>query len=177
MSRQRATERDLRGTMRGFATGVAIATTFADTDGGRRHDAVTVNSLTSVSLNPPLVSLCFGRESRFLADLLESKVWAASILDGGASYLARRFAQERDSRTTSLSALGATAGEHTGALVLDAPAWLECVLQAAHDIGDHTMVVGEVVAAGTRPDGTRLVFLHGAFHVLDNPNSRQGDLT
>ncbi|MGH2944420.1 MAG: flavin reductase family protein, partial [Solirubrobacteraceae bacterium] len=89
---QAAPPPDLRGAMRHFATGVCVATTYADRADGRRHDAVTINSLTSVSLDPPLVSLCLRRESAFLADLLESKLWATSILDGAAGDVARRFA-------------------------------------------------------------------------------------
>lgn len=80
---------DLRGAMQNFATGVGVATTYRDRVGGRCHDAVTVNSLTSVSLEPPLVSLCMHRESGFLTDLLQTKKWAVSILDGRAERLAR----------------------------------------------------------------------------------------
>ncbi|WIV61893.1 flavin reductase family protein [Amycolatopsis nalaikhensis] len=70
--------------MRTFATGVCVATTYRDTPGGRRHDAVTVNSLGSVSLDPPLVSLAFRKESAFLADLLATGRWVVSILPAGA---------------------------------------------------------------------------------------------
>ena len=79
---------DLRSVMRNFATGVCVASTHDDCVNDRRHDAVTVNSLTSLSLDPPLVSLCLRRESTFLAGLLSSKKWAVSILDGEARELA-----------------------------------------------------------------------------------------
>ena len=158
---------DLRTTMRSFATGVCLATTYTDGPEGRRHDAVTVNSLTSVSLDPPLISLSFRHESVFLADLLETKKWAVSILDGGAGEAARRFAKDRSVRTEALSALAAEPGAHTGALVLDGHGWLECRLWAAQEVGDHTMVVGEVLAATAPEPGPALVFLHGGFHVLD----------
>lgn len=159
---------DLRGAMRNFATGVCVATTYADRVDGRRHDAVTVNSLTSVSLDPPLVSLCLRRDSGFLTDLLETKKWAVSILDGGADDLARFFAKDRASRAAAVAALSASPGRHTGALVLDAPSWLECVLWGSFDIGDHTMVVGEVVAAGVQRRRPPLIFLHGRYHALED---------
>jgi flavin reductase (DIM6/NTAB) family NADH-FMN oxidoreductase RutF len=136
--------------MRNFATGVCVVTTYVDRVDGRRHDAVTVNSLTSVSLEPPLVSLCLRRDSGFLTDLLKTKTWAVSILDGGADDVARLFAKDRATRAGAIDALCASPGHHTGALVLDAPSWLECVLWDSFDIGDHTMVVGEVVAAGVQ---------------------------
>jgi len=168
----RTTGLDLRSAMRNFATGVAVATTYADHGHGREHDAVTVNSLTSVSLDPPLVSLCLRHESTFLADLLESKVWAVSILDGSSCDVATRFARDRASRAASWGGLRAAAGARTGALVIEAPTWLECVLHGSYEIGDHTMVVGDVVATGTRAGGTRLVFLHGKYHILE-----EGEMT
>lgn len=159
---------DLRSAMRNFATGVCVATTYADRVDGRRHDAVTVNSLTSVSLHPPLVSLCLHLDSTFLTDLLETKKWAVSILDGGAGDVARSLAKDRAGRAAAVDALCASTGHHTGALVLDAPSWLECVLWGSFDIGDHTMVVGEVVAAGVQPHRPALVFVHGRYHVMED---------
>lgn len=161
---------DLRTTMRSFATGVCLATTYTDGPEGRCHDAVTVNSLTSVSLDPPLVSLSFRHESAFLADLLETKKWAVSILDGDAGEAARRFAKDRPFRTESLAGLAAAPGTQTGALV-HGDGWLECRLWAAYEVGDHTMVVGEVLAAAAPEPGPALVFLHGGFHVLDRSPS------
>src|SRR5437879_3568354 len=89
---------DLRGTMRNFATGVCIVTTYVEGPEGRRHDAVTVNSLTSVSLDPPLVSVSLRRDSVFLADLLVTKLWAVSILDAAADDVARSLAKSRENR-------------------------------------------------------------------------------
>jgi flavin reductase (DIM6/NTAB) family NADH-FMN oxidoreductase RutF len=156
---------DLRMAMRNFATGVCVMTTYADGPNGRTHDGVTVNSLTSVSLDPPLVSVCLRRDSTFLADLLDTKVWALSILDISATDVARAFAQKREIRAAALHTLSATPGEDTGALVLDSPAWLECRLRQHVDVGDHTVVVGDVIATGAQR-GRRppLVFLHGEYH-------------
>src|SRR5688572_4189067 len=116
---------DLRGTMRNFATGVCVATTYTDRGGFRRHDAVTLNSLTSVSLDPPLVSLSLHRDSQFLSDLLETKKWAVSILDSDAEPLARGLAKGRDARAEAVAALDANPGPATGALMLDAQSSLE----------------------------------------------------
>lgn len=157
---------DLRGAMRNFATGVCVATTYADSEGLRRHDAVTLNSLTSVSLDPPLVSLSLHRDSQFLADLLETKKWAVSILDNEAEPLARGLAKGRDDRAEAVNALRANPGPATGALMLDAQSGLECVLWDSFDLGDHTMVIGEVVSTGVRDLQPPLLFLHGNFHQL-----------
>lgn len=168
---------DLRSAMRNFATGVCVATTYTDRVDGRRHDAVTVNSLTSVSLDPPLVSLCLRANSRFLTDLLETKKWGVSILDGGAGDVARSLAKDRAARSAGIDALCARAGHHTGALVLDAASWLECVLWDSFEVGDHIMVVGEVVAAGMQWRRPALVFLHGRYHAMEDTRLITGSAT
>lgn len=158
---------DLRGVMRNFATGMCVATTYDDRPDGRHHDAVTVNSLTSVSLDPPLVSLCLRLDSVFLADLLATKKWAVSILDSGARDVAGPLSRGREARADAVGALPASPGPHTGALVLDSASWLECVLWDSFDVGDHTLVVGEVVAVDARRRGPALVFLDGGYHTLE----------
>lgn len=157
---------DLRGVMRHFATGVCVATTYVERVNGRHHDAVTINSLTSVSLDPPLVSLCLRRESVFLVDLLQTKKWALSILDSDGDDLARCFAKDRATRTATLDTLGASPGYHTGALVLDGPGHLECVLWGSYTVGDHIMIIGEVLAAEMSHPRPPLVFLHGRYHAV-----------
>jgi flavin reductase (DIM6/NTAB) family NADH-FMN oxidoreductase RutF len=159
-------EIDLRATMRTFATGVTVVTTFVDGPDGRRHDAMTVNSLTSISLLPPLVSISLRNTSQFLADVQTSGVFAVSILDVGAADLAGAFAARRPARTAALSAVSATPGAMTGALVIDSPGWLECAVHRAVPLGDHTLVVGEVIAAGVQERRPPLIFLHGGYHAL-----------
>lgn len=154
----------LRAVMRAFATGVGIATTYRGEQAERRHDALTVNSLTSVSLEPPLVSLCLRHGSPFLADLLATGKWALSILEGGEDATAAQFAAGRPTRTV---ALAASAGERTGALVLDRHASLECELADSFDVGDHKMVIGRVLSVDvTARERSALAFLHGRYRAL-----------
>ncbi|TMR06518.1 flavin reductase family protein [Actinomadura soli] len=160
---------DLRGVMRSFATGVCVAATYADRAGERHHDAVTINSLSSVSLHPPLVSVCMRTESLFLADLLATKKWAVSVLPHGAREIAGTLARERAVRRGAIDALPASPGPRTGALVLRSASWLECELWDAFELGDHMLVVGEVVAAGPRRDGPPLLFVDGGYGVPADP--------
>lgn len=157
---------DLREVMRYFATGVCLLSTYVDEPGGRRHDAITVNSLTSVSLEPPLVSVCVRKESTLLADVLASGVWALSILDVGADDIARTFAQDKSTRAAALEAMSTSPGEHTGALVVDSLGWLECSLREPIDAGDHVILLGDVLAAGAQDRRPALIFLHGTFYGL-----------
>ncbi|RDI67505.1 flavin reductase family protein [Nocardia pseudobrasiliensis] len=157
-------EIDLRGAMRNFVTGVAVVTTHRD----GAHDAVTVNSLVSLSLEPPLVAISLRRDSRFGADLLATREWNVCILHGESATVAGSFARDRETRTAALAALPTRPGVRTGALLLDAPGWLECVLDRTYEVGDHTLFIGAVVAAGTDEPGARLLFANGRFHVFDH---------
>lgn len=161
-----ATGVGLRSVMRGFATGVCVATTFRDQPAGRQHDALTINSLTSLSLDPPLVSVSLRRDSSFLADLTVSGVWAVSILSEGASDVARSCALEWSVRRELIDELPASPGGRTGALVMHDSSWLECVTWARFDVGDHVLVVGEVVALHEGQGEQALVFLHSRFHAM-----------
>ncbi|MER6996198.1 flavin reductase family protein [Streptomyces sp. NPDC000410] len=155
---------DLRTVMRNFATGVCIVTTFFDASSGRRHNAITANSLTSVSLDPPLVSLSIRGDSGFLADLMDSRVWATSILDADAADLARIFAGPEQERRRALGGLPTETGTQTGAQLLDGLAWMECRYRDHLVTGDHVMVIGDVVGLGVRGSGSPLIFVQGGFH-------------
>jgi flavin reductase (DIM6/NTAB) family NADH-FMN oxidoreductase RutF len=158
---------DLRTAMRHFATGVCVVSTFTDRDGERRHDAITVNSLTSVSLDPAIITLCFRHDSRFLADLRGAGAWGVSILGGDAEPVARAFARGPEERREALNRTRYQLGAETGALLLDSAAWLECGYRDELTIGDHVMVIGEVLAVGTDSTRTPLIFLQGGFHTLE----------
>jgi flavin reductase (DIM6/NTAB) family NADH-FMN oxidoreductase RutF len=151
--------------MRSFATGVCLVTTFRDTPEGLEHDALTVNSFTSVSLTPPLVSICLHRDSIFLEDLRKSEVWGISILDVCGDDIAVQFAKERAARAPALAGVGLTPAPRTGALVMSGRSWLECRMFQFVDAGDHTIVIGEVVGAQTAAGRPPLIFLGGKFRV------------
>ncbi|MBO0826145.1 MAG: flavin reductase [Streptosporangiales bacterium] len=139
-----------------FATGIAVVTTRAD---GVDH-AMTVNSLTSVSLDPLLVLFCAEKVARFHDAVLSSGRWAVSILGEGAETTSRWFASRGRPLDDQLAATPFTRGETTGAAVLgDAIGVLECRTRAVYDGGDHTIVLGDVLSAVGR-DGPVLPLLH-----------------
>ncbi|MFJ3928310.1 flavin reductase family protein [Streptomyces sp. NPDC090022] len=155
---------DLRDVMRTFATGVCVVSTYTEQGGERRHNAITVNSLTSVSLDPPLVSLSFRQDSEFFAELMKSRVVGISILGAEGEGTARAFARRRPERDQSLAELPSEPGEATGTLLFEAAAWMECRYRDHIVAGDHVMVIGEVVGLGARESQTPLIFLQGGFH-------------
>lgn len=158
---------DHRQVMRQFVTGVCVAASYVDGRDGRRHDAVTVNSFTSLSLDPPLVALCLRHESRFLDQVRASGCWSVSILSAHHESIARTFAQDQDTRARAVTTLLGQPGAATGALVLDGPGWMECVLDRSISVGDHTMIIGEVVATGLGATAGPLLFLEGEFRTME----------
>lgn len=127
-----------------WPTGVTVVTTVVD---GVRH-GVTASSFSSVSLDPPLVSVCLARTA-FAHDLLaRAGVFGVAILAKDQAELGQRFARFD-------AELDRFAGEEwetakTGApLLATALGWLDCAVAHAYEGGDHTIFVGEVLAGAT----------------------------
>lgn len=135
---------ELRRAMGRFATGVAVVTT---RDRGIDH-AMTVNALTSVSLDPPLLLVCVEQEARFHDAVTAAGFFAVSLLQESARPVAAWLATRGRPLHDQLDRVPHRAGAVTGSALVDgALATLECRTSALHDGGDHTIVVGEVVAA------------------------------
>ena len=140
-----------------FASGIVVVTT------GVGH-AMTVTAFTSVSLDPPLVLFCAEKIARFHDTVLAEGTWAVSIVAEDDEKAVRWLATRGRPLSGQLDGVAHHPGPVTGAPVLDnALATLECRTTAVYDGGDHSIVVGEVLAV-TGPDepSTRGALLHYA---------------
>ncbi|GIH91450.1 flavin reductase family protein [Planobispora siamensis] len=158
----RADRDSYRRAMGRFATGVAVVTT-------RRDDAdyaMTINSLASVSLDPLLALFCVEKIARFHDAVLSAGIWGVSILPDSAEEVSRFFAHRGRPLTGQLDAHPHHHGRLGVALFDDALATLECRTAAVHDGGDHSIVVGEVVAVATPADGSPLLYHEGRYRRL-----------
>jgi flavin reductase (DIM6/NTAB) family NADH-FMN oxidoreductase RutF len=139
--------------MRLYPSGVSVVT--ADVDGNRI--GVTVGSLISLSLEPPLVGISIGRDLALHELLRAAGSFGVSILRGDQGDLAAHFA-----RGVPPIALWTRVEIRAGAtgvpLLEDALAWLECRVVAEHTVGDHTFFVGQVVAAEEGEPGPALLY-------------------
>ena len=147
---------EFRRVMGHFATGVAVVTTLR-ADG--HPTGATVSAVSAVSLSPTLMMVCLDGASQSNRALAESGYFAVNVLaEGTGEALARRFAGKED-KFQGVS----HRREATGAPVLsDALAWMDCRVVQAHAAGDHTLYVGEVMAADAYP-GTPLVYYRGGY--------------
>lgn len=151
---------DLREVMREFATGITVLTT-----GGEATHGMTANAFGSVSLDPPLVMCCVARTAVMHSAISAARHFAVSILGADQESTARYFADRRRPRgPAQFTGIDWRPGPHTGAPLLDgASAWLECRLVDAHEGGDHTIFIGEVLAAGASPGPGPLLFFGGGY--------------
>lgn len=142
-----------------FATGIVVATVMGE---GRPH-GVTVNSFTSVSLDPPLILFCLDRRAAILPHFQTAGHFAINILEEAQIEISGRFARTGLERFEGVEwRAGAT-----GVPVLEGTlAFLECALESIAEGGDHVIVLGEVMRAGCR-DGRPLLYFASGYRRLE----------
>lgn len=140
------TEKDFfRQVMGQFATGVTVVTT-ATSEG---LSGLTVNSFTSVSLDPPLVLICVDLHSHTLSFIRESGTFAVNILTNQQEALSRCFATPSQERYEYFCRAPYHAAA-TGAPILDGVlAFVDTRVVAEYPGGDHAIFLGQVEAMGT----------------------------
>ncbi len=143
-----------------FATGVAIATVL---DSGGTPYGMTINSFTSVSLDPPLVLICIDRKARILEHFLTSDFFAINILRENQQALSERFARTEEDRFGTVEWY---AGETGTPLIPGALAALECAVFERRPAGDHTILIGEVAHA-VRHEGLPLIYFSSSYQALN----------
>ncbi|WP_240506197.1 flavin reductase family protein [Thermoactinospora rubra] len=146
-----------------FATGVVIVTTRL----GEVDHAMTVNSFTSVSLDPLLVLFCADKRSRFRELVLDSGVWGVSVLPASMEDASRYFSEPGRPVAARLKQWPHHHGP-SGVTLFDAAiATLECRTWAVHEAGDHSIVVGEVTSLATPvEEAAPLIFHEGRYRTL-----------
>lgn len=158
--------REFRRCLGRFGTGVTVVT--YQTDDGPR--GATVNSFSSVSIDPPLVLVCLARKAQICAGL-EDRPFAVNVLRSDQMDIAFQFAG-RSMPGRALSWEIANHGEGVPVLA-DSVALLVCEPWRRYDGGDHVLQLGEVVGAEARA-GEPLLFSDGRFMssglpLLDGP--------
>ncbi|MFF8828507.1 flavin reductase family protein [Streptomyces sp. NPDC015131] len=150
-----------RAAMGRFPTGVTLLTQGSDEDTG----VITLNSLTSVSLDPLLILVSVKADGRMRPRVARAGSFTVNVLGRHQQDLAQEFCRpDRPSGTAAMRRLGAARGVLGNAVVPSAEAYFECVLDAEYAAGDHTLLVGRVVALASGETGPDpLVFHRGGF--------------
>lgn len=152
--------RAYRTALGSFPTGVAVITTSASAE---HHMGITVNSFTSVSLDPPLVLWCLDKKSDRYHAFTKARSYTVSILgtehQDVSSRLAKQGSHSLDGIALNTTVLGPPA-------LADALSVFECEAEALHDAGDHAILIGRVIRFSRPGDGEPLVFFRGKYGSL-----------
>lgn len=153
---------EFRLAMRNWATGVSVVTTQYQ---GIRH-GMTVNSLTSISLTPPLVLVSLERKTRTHSLVGKSGIFGITILSENQQSVSDCFAGrcgDHENRFANLE---------THSLVTSAPfidgglVYLDCRVVTTYDASTHTLFIGEVVASQIGKDDQPLIYLNRMYRRL-----------
>jgi 3-hydroxy-9,10-secoandrosta-1,3,5(10)-triene-9,17-dione monooxygenase reductase component len=159
MSSQGVPPEELRAAMSGFPTGVAVVTAVADGEPA----GATVNAVTSLSLEPPLMLAALDRGSRTLRAIEKAGSFGINGLAGDQDELARSFATKEP---VAAKWDGVEWEPAAGAArIAGCRLWVACDLESVLPAGDHIVVTGVATQAAASP-GVPLVFLNGRYEAL-----------
>ena len=150
---------DFRQALGQFATGVCVVTV---DDPKLGPLATTVNSFSSVSLDPPLVLWSVQNSSDHLAVYTQCQHFGISVLSSEQGALSSQYAQHGGH---GAQAEHFTAGPQGEPKLIDALAHFTCATYAVHPGGDHQIIVGKVVQFESR-EADPLIFFSGGYRAL-----------
>jgi flavin reductase (DIM6/NTAB) family NADH-FMN oxidoreductase RutF len=123
---------------------------------------LTVDSFVSLSLEPPLFGVALRRHAALHELLREAGAFAVSILASEQEHLAQHFARGVPP-IAHWTGIETERGQLGAPLLAGALGWIECRLASEHELGDHTLFVGEVASARRGPGREALVHLRRAY--------------
>lgn len=162
----------LRHAMRAWTTGVAVITATYD---GQQY-GMTVNSFTSISLEPPLISVTLKQLTHTHELVVRSGEFSITILSSDQQELSERFAGKFPNIKDRFE------GVPTETLVLDAPllkggtAYFNCRVVNSVPVGENRLFIAEVIAARGEGGGESLVYHNRVYWKLTSPTPSSKNL-
>ena len=144
----------LRAAMRAWSAGVTIVTAIHE---GNQHGA-TVNSFTSISLEPAIITITLQKSARTHELISKSHAFGVTILSAGQSKISDLFAgkmTEVEDRFSDLQTQTLVTGSP---LIVGGLAWLDCHVVKTFVAGNSTLFIAEVLAAQNTGDGQPLIY-------------------
>lgn len=147
-----------------FCTGVAVVTAPGPV-------GFACQSVAALSLEPPLVLFCAGRESRSLPVIRAAGVFAVNVLAEQQRELSTVFGRRGEDKFAGVGWRPAAGGSPLLDGVLT---WVDCAVRAEHEAGDHVIVVGEVRELGPVSEGRPLLFYRGRYAATEGGEEQPG---
>jgi flavin reductase len=153
----------LRSMMGRFATGVTIVAARR----GPLLAGMTANAIATISMDPPLMMASINARSETHQAIIESHSFAVSVLSTEQRAIAECFAQPTTAAKLRRFCDAPWHEAETGSPVLDGSiAYFDCRLIERHAGGDHTLFIGEIVAAGFEEDSDPLIYFASGYRRL-----------
>jgi flavin reductase (DIM6/NTAB) family NADH-FMN oxidoreductase RutF len=163
--------RAFRDALGAFPTGIAVITATPGSQGAApdvSHIGITVNSFTSVSLEPPLVLWCIDRRSRRYPHFAQAPGFTVSILASGHREVSTRLAQAGEHNLDGIALMPTELGPPA---LADSLAVFECSRESVQDAGDHAILIGRVLRFARHDGaGAPLVYFSGRYGALAQEN-------
>jgi flavin reductase (DIM6/NTAB) family NADH-FMN oxidoreductase RutF len=156
-----------KSAMSQMATGVTLVTAFHD----NTPFGMTASSFTSVSDNPPKVSVCIAERVATATAILKSNHFAVNILGYDQMELGKFFADPSLDMHTRFAKTQWAQGQTKSPVLPDALGWFDCVLAHAFDAGDHYIFVGEVLTSGSQEKETPAIYYHRKWRQIKDERS------
>jgi flavin reductase (DIM6/NTAB) family NADH-FMN oxidoreductase RutF len=155
---------DLRMIMRRWSTGVTLVTV----NDGKKNHGMTVNSFTSISLEPPLILVSLESGTRTNRMVREASSFAVAILEQSQQDLAERFAgriSDNDDRFRNVAIFSSSLGHPIPDGCL---AYIDGQVQHAHEVGTHTLFIALTTHGAATRDGKPLLYYNQDYrHLID----------
>ena len=151
-----------KSVLRHFSYGLYVVTVAAD---GEEH-GMTANWATQAAFEPPMVAVAIENLSQTIEMIRDAHHFALNVLHEGQRELAGKLGRSSAQAPEKLKGIRTKPAPVTGTPVLaDCLGWVECRVVATLPAGDHTLVLGEVVAAGIEHKDARPLTLQSTgFH-------------
>ncbi|MFT5133879.1 MAG: flavin reductase (DIM6/NTAB) family NADH-FMN oxidoreductase RutF [Gammaproteobacteria bacterium] len=152
--------REFRNALGTFATGITVVTT---TNDKLEPVGITVNSFTSVSLEPPLILWCLDNEADSHGAFSACDNFTVHVLHEGQEVISQIFSSENNDRFAGLEW---EQGEFGSPVLKDFATCLNCRTEKKYDAGDHIILLGRVISFESHQHKKPLIYHGGAYQHL-----------
>jgi len=144
----------LRSAMRAWSAGVTVVTAVYE---GTRH-GMTVNSFTSISLEPAMITISLQGSSRTHELICKARAFGLTILSAEQAHVSEIFAGRSDETQDRFIGLQTETLVSGSPLIVGGLAWMDCRVVQTFDAGMNTLFIGEVLAARGTGEGRPLIY-------------------
>ena len=151
-------DKELRGTFGKFATGVAVIT-FVSSKGLKL--GITINSYTSLSLNPPMILWCLDKVSDLYQEIINLDNYVINFLSDSQKEVAHLLSQKNDHSLESIDCIQ----NEKGIKIKNCIGWISCSKDKSIDSGDHSILIANVIDYSINK-GNPLIFWESSYRSI-----------